>query len=509
MGVVEDLTPVQQAAKERVEAQGKTFVAPSKYRNRKPVKTQPNHVASYTARKARVDQFNELSPEADNVIEQILDPESTSMITRWPNTYGLSATYKCKNIINAQFDAYGRSSVQVYPRMRACISATAGTVLNSPLPIRTASQQIPASAQELSMLAGQTIDHVQPIICPDRHVALPLPNSGNNDMIYPFGYSQISTAGEYFLEFDYPNAASGQMQVTVTFYDASKNVIVEKSATNVTVGQNRFLAALITMNINEGNPVYISIKHESIGAPYAGPALFLTYCSSNNVGAMAYTLANLSQHHVVYDLRDSDSIVNNAERFFVAAQSLLITSEMSSINDGGIIATARIPGGSHVGDKTGDLTSSSWYEWISSLPNNSYDGPVKDGAYSFYVGDDERSYFYQPVAKLVGNDLPYMVAEFTAADTTEASIVRIKVCTIVQFTTNSSIYQCGPSPMIPELARIHQLLSVIQSSYSNDGHRPGLKRALKKASQGVVKMMKNPKTYKTAAEIASAMMLLI
>lgn len=492
------LTPAQQKAKERVEAEGGTFVAPGKY--------NPNNVASHYARKKYSNVFSDLSPQTDAIVDQVLDPEAAPHVSRWPNTYGLSATYRCKNIINASFDQNGRSSVTCHPRLRSAISATSGSQFIGLLPQQADGNPAPFCIEPMSLQAGQTHEVVQPIIFAQRQLALPKPSSQVGQMIYPFGIDcNVNVIAS--LVFRFPGATSSQMKATFSFYDTSFNLVHTESGLTNSGGQ--LLVTVSNAEIGVGNARWFSVTTEALHTGFVGNAVMSFFTAGTSIGDASYVLSNESQHHDIYDLKDSDSLLENAERFFVSAQSMLITSEMSSLNDGGVIATARLPGGSVVGDKTGDVTSSTWYDWIASLPNNSYDGAVKNGAYSFYVGDDERSYFYRDVNTLIGNELPQLVAEFTASDTTEASIVRIKIVTVVQFTTNASIFQSAPSPILPQLAQMHQLLSVIQSSYCNRSHKSDLKKNLRRAGKQLVKLLKNPRTYKTAAEIASAMMMVV
>jgi len=180
---------------------------------------------------------------------------------------------------------------------------------------------------------------------------------------------------------------------------------------------------------------------------------------------------------------------------------------MSDLNNGGVLAIARVPGASVIGAGDDEVDFNTWYDWIASLPYNSHDGAVKKGGYAWYLPEDETGFFYRPLDTYFGKELPYMVSEFTASDTTEAAIVRIKVVTIVQFTTTSSVYDCRPSCFVSEMAFMHHILSLVVAAYSNDGHKEGLKKMLKKVGGHVVKLLKNPKTYATVAELLGGLAL--
>jgi len=57
------------------------------------------------------------------------------------------------------------------------------------------------------------------------------------------------------------------------------------------------------------------------------------------------------------------------------------------------------------------------------------------------------------------------------------------------------------------MAFMHHILSLVVAAYSNDGHKEGLKKMLKKVGGQVVKLLKNPKTYATVAELLGGLAL--
>jgi len=85
--------------------------------------------------------------------------------------------------------------------------------------------------------------------------------------------------------------------------------------------------------------------------------------------------------------------------------------------------------------------------------------------------------------------------------------VRYKVVSIVQFTTNSSVYESAPSEFIGEdEARIRHIVSMINAGYDNGSHTEKLKQALSAAGKAVLSVLRNPKTYTTAAKLASMLL---
>jgi len=218
-------------------------------------------------------------------------------------------------------------------------------------------------------------------------------------------------------------------------------------------------------------------------------------------------IPNVYTSCLIQNLNGADTLVNSAESYFVSAQSTLLTYEGSSLKDNGRLAIARVPSASVPGQSGGQYnvpSSSSYYQWIASLSRNSYNGPTKHGGYSFYLGEDEQDYFYRPVEDVLNPELPYVIG-FFSTDPADNQTVRIQVTSIVQFTTNSNIYNQSPSPYLGEdWCKILHILSSITASYDNSGHRAKLSAALKKVGGKVMGLLKDPKTYLTIAKIAGA-----
>jgi len=507
LNVTMSLTPSQQQAKDRVEATGGKFVPPYQYKKVKKssLAATPSAVASYSARKSYPDKFAALSPITEQLVDQILDPESSNDLQRWPNTYGLSATYKSKNVINASFATDNRSMVMVHPRLRNAIYTTFGFTHSADIPAQAAGPR-PFSVQNISAGHTQVVPWVAPINYLSRHVAFPVPNSNTNRLLHIFPFVNKGDSGLVNLIINFPNAVSNQIAVSARLYGPTyglSTTLVANTIDNVVtlpIYQSLPTGAATYQNVS-----WFSLDVTILGVPWVGVAsMSVTSFSAGALGR--YTLPNLSQHTIASDIRDTETLIGNAERCMISSQSLLCTANMPSVNDGGVIAIARVPGGTNVGAANGINDQNNYYEWLASLPYNSYNGPTKHGAYSFYIPDDERGFFYRDVAAFFDAELPYLAAEFTCSDVTTGSIVRIQVTTIVQFTTNASIYSMAPSPVISEYRQMHHILSCIQASYSNDGHKAGLKKHLKTVGKQVLKVLKNPKTYTTAASLAALLL---
>lgn len=488
------------------------------------VKTNPQQVASYTARKRYPGYIKELSPVADALVDQTLNPEDVNQIERWPCSYGLSSVYKCKTVFSAKFAADGRSSVSVSPTIKDSIFLTWGDETTITLgEFGTSSQSAPYSFQRvvLDSLDAQ-VEYGAPIVATNGQALLPFPFAPVSRLLYPisFGLSAgTATTTEVVMYMSFPNAIANQCLVNLRTYDANFNEIYVLPAsvsqlTNPDIMGVRFSLGS-NSNISQLQSIaYISITMYGRQLPYRGPVYVWFNNESDGNGASSLLMPNHAQHVGIYDIKDADSIKESASQAFVLSQSLLLTAEMSDINNGGMVAIARVPGNNPIGmdgiNNGASIAANNWYEWLSSMPNNNYDGPIKDGAYGFYLAEDEQGYFYRPIDNFFSTNLPYIAAEFTTtADLVDSAIVRIKISTIVQFTTTSSIYDQRPSNYLSDLSMAHHILSLVPACYSNDGHKEGLKKFLKQAGSRVKLMLRDPKTYHTAAKILATLAPLI
>ena len=516
------LTAKQEAKKAKVEAAGQVFLPPSQYRqmmmdkakpkySKSAVKANPNQIAAYSARKAYKRDFKEISPDTDMLIDQTLNPEDVNETTRWPNTYGLSAVYKSKTILNAKFSDDNRCCVAVNPSVRDSIFTTSGMATTQTLvPYGTNTQVNPFSIQSVVLQNVNTVvPWSSPIILQNRQAIIPFPNAQTGQLLYPAGFTfPAGATANVTMSLRFPNAIGDQARVTILTYDSSFQLVRTTSTAAIGVQGN---PAGIGTDLGFVTPTdaavsYFAVQILGSNIPYYGDIyMFIRDEETTVANRASMNIPNHAQHVSIYDIRDADTIVDSADQAFILAQSLLITAQMSDLNNGGVLAIARVPAGSVVGEGDDEVDFNSWYEWIASLPYNSYDGAVKDGGYSWYLPEDETGFFYRPLDTYFSKELPFLVSEFTSSDITEGSIVRIKVATIVQFTTTSSVYDCRPSCYVSEMAFMHHILSLIAASYPNGTHKEQLKRALKKVGGQVIKLLKNPKTYATVAELVGAL----
>lgn len=454
--------------------------------------------------------YKKVEPELQTLIDMVLDPDAVEQGARWPNHYGLSSTYRSTNIVNAAFDANKQSMAIVHPRLANAIFTTAGSAYTQALTV-TGTAAGNFIFQDLAMDESHSIVKLSsPWYFNSNRVGLPQPTNvpgGEINQLYPISWN--STDATAICTFNLSNIGSGnvgQLQMRYRAYAADYSLLFTLTQAVQANG-----VCIFTINGTAATNVTAYISFEVFGAahPYVGRLIG----ELREVGAgpfLSVTLPNVYHHCVVSELNGARTIINSAERYTVLAQSLLVTHVGSTLADGGVIATARVPGSTIVGDKAEAGSDSAaggnnYYNWISSLPSNRYDGKVKTGAYSFFLGDDEESYFFRNVEEEY-DQRPYLVAAFSTTDTA-SSVCRIKIVTHVAFKSNSTIYAQAASPYMRDARMLPHVLSLINSSYCNDEHKAGLKEQLKSVGRQVGKILMTPSTWTTAAEIIAMLAL--
>jgi len=462
--------------------------------------------------------YDKLKNEEQQLVDMILDPEACETTIRWPNTYGLSSTYKSVNIINANFDNVGESIVLAYPKMSNSIFATAAqsypfTVAKEASVVATnnmCTQQI-----EIGPSTNQQVDLTAPFYFGDNHVSIPFPHyTGNSThFLYPLQNVTvpINNAASPYLNCSFTDLpvdpATGPINVAVRIYDNNLALINTYNAT-VSAGQAAEVQIADPASATL-NSLYISVRIQYNGNhSYEGMANF-TIFQSKDAGAPAtfsWQLPHRYTHCTVYELNASKQIATSAEKYIVLAQSLLVSWRGSTLNNSGLCASARIPSGTGcIGSKTDTSVASgaggsAYYNWISALQSNKADNALREGTYSFYLGDDESDYFYRSTEDQ-DIDTPYLVAAFSTAVATAANTVRIKIVTHLQFKSNSNVYSQAPSPYMRHRDMLPHILSLVNSSYTNDGHKEGLGQYLKGLGKKIGKVLLSPDTWLNVAEI--------
>jgi len=463
--------------------------------------------------------YKKLAPEAQQLIDQVLDPDSVDQAVRWPNSYGLSSVSKLVNTINAQYDEDKNSIAVVYPRLANTIFTTAG----SEFPFNLTKSGVLAGNYctqpvQTGSNTGRVVDITAPFYIAGGRAVLPIPVSYDDSVhyLYPIAADAVAPDGTPpYVQFVMNNITPGnvdQFTCTVTTYSGVLNRIDSNS---VALGASGAAQVPFDEHAHGSASRYLSFRITS-SQSYSYVGSVSIDLRQNSAGGapptFAMTILNKDVNCVVSDVNGSRQLSTTAEQYFVLGQSLLVTYRGSTLDNGGLIATARVPSSTNsIGSKSdasADLAAggSQYYNWISSLQNNRYDGPLKTGAYSFYLGDDESDYFYKDTEDQA-TDLPYLIAAFSTSTATAENNVRIKVITHIQFKSNSNLYPQATSPFMKDVSLLPHILSLVNSSYCNTMHKSDIKDRLKDIGKQVGKALVSPKTWMTVAEIMAMLAL--
>lgn len=264
----------------------------------------------------------------------------------------------------------------------------------------------------------------------------------------------------------------------------------------------------VKVDIAGANTIYywLSLEWQSADQfPVNATATIGMYYGTAAAAPTSIDVFPVAQFCDVFSVSNAATIAGASDEAFVVSQSLLATFEGSSLNNAGQLAIARVPPRTRMGI-VGDGVASvdNWYQYISDLPLNNYNGPTKKGGYSWYLSTDEEGYFYHEANKNINISDSYIVLEATTSDLTNTAL-RYMVNTIVQFCTNSTAFNQAPSEFIgQDIEHIRHMLSNIPASYENPTHRDQLTRMLRNVGQKVWTLAKNPDTYRKIGDAVKA-----
>lgn len=518
---------------------------PSTLKTKKSPFTKPKRAATkgkygYKGSKQTTKAFQvpTLPYQAQNLIYQTLDPEEhVKNITRFPNMYGGSSVMPSKTIFDAQFaTADNQCSVIVHPNCNGSISSTERQIVELPLIGNTATGSRIQIHAELKG-TNEALYVSSPMQFGNSHVLYPINNEEvveTNDSVQTYYGLQISFteaqrvamlawAGDddFQMSFQYlavspSNLRSAQLTVALE-PNAPGTVLTAKTdqinpgIANVVVFTKDDLYYLFRPDLLGGLAQYGRVIRIYISATVESHAyVVLTGTFVNLSGVSPFTFRSPSTHnfHYLRNLTDSDTILKQSSNYSILAQSLLCTDNTSQDQNSGMVASARIPGGRRIGGIAQQTSSPNWYQYIGSLAYNSYDGPLRNGCYSWYLGKDQNSY------ELRGTDSPnftqvrdenYLAAILVGQPGAAApSSVRIKIFTLIAFVSNSSSYAQELSPIIPNYDTALLVLGMCNSSFENGTHKQQLKKFLKDTSSMVYnktkQLLRDPNTYKKAAQ---------
>lgn len=445
--------------------------------------------------------YKEVSPDAQMIIDQILDPAMQNSVSLLP-TYGVGCVYTANNILAAKYDAAGESIVLTYPSLKESIFYTSGTNIVSTL-TNLGGTHVPYLKQNCSLRRGTTsLPFVSPFFVEGNRAVLSKPSLAAGTFLYAFRPAVTPNNDINVQAVVADNHNLGNMVLTIGKYDINENLLATVSAPF-----NAGIAAITLFGPTVGIEwVSFAISSTNATVPFDSVITLELYAVGGN---NTLNIPNVYTSCFIQNINEAETLSNSAESYFISAQSTLLTYEGSTLKDNGRLMICRVPAATWVGQLGGQSSvpsASGYYQWGASLSRNTYNGATKHGGFCFYLGEDEQNYFYRPVEEAYSPELPYVVAAFST-DPVDPQAVRIQITSIVQFTTNSNIYNQSPSPYLGEdWCKMLHILSCINAAYDNSGHREKLKAALKKVGGKVLGLLKDPKTYATVGSIIAGLL---
>lgn len=183
-----------------------------------------------------------------------------------------------------------------------------------------------------------------------------------------------------------------------------------------------------------------------------------------------------------YDLFNSEAQTLASQRvstYRVTAASMLVSCAASSLENGGVIAAARTrPNWSPGLHETA-------YEAITRLQDHSYRGPVRDGAYVWWLPTDLAEMDQRPFGSRASEETSLIVAG--RLDSRNATL---QITFNINFEFYSSLqlfeHEVGP-PLTDDFVRAYHLLDSLPAATCNPKHQDILKSVLRGLGSGAKK----------------------
>jgi len=217
-------------------------------------------------------------------------------------------------------------------------------------------------------------------------------------------------------------------------------------------------------------------------------------CVANISAPVGSAFSALAQS---YNLFNSDAVqLAGIERYRVCAMSILAQYSGNQFNDGGVIAGARCqPGYTYGADP---------YTSLSKLVDHTYHGPMKTGAYVWWLPNSFAEREYTPVGDAPPSATNLRIAgQFSDPD----GSLQITVTVVVEFYSPFQVWNHNLGPVVSDefYAVIHALDS-IPAATCNPLHKDLLKLVSTVARKGVQFAVQNPQIVAAALKSLASML---
>jgi hypothetical protein len=204
------------------------------------------------------------------------------------------------------------------------------------------------------------------------------------------------------------------------------------------------------------------------------------------------------QPHSYPELLDLD----NTSDLRPIALSLLTSYMGSTLENGGLIASARVPRGFSVFTAASDTD---YYTALASLTRSTFDGPLRTGSYVWWLPTEvqDKDFKHAEVNRRIYDETTLWVST-VRDDPTQT--VRVRAVQVVEFLTSSPTYTVGISNFDPDLPLLLRfMMTRLPAATENDLHDK-LKGFLKKGWKKLKSELRKPETWKQIAEVTEMLL---
>lgn len=296
-----------------------------------------------------------------------------------------------------------------------------------------------------------------------------------------FLLSDSGAAKVYSITWD-PTEFSGDVQGTLEVYVAATIDDLGNSAAIYSVAVNQATTGVLPGSFTlPANTVCIGFKFVTAQLSVVRGNFSMLYAS----GAGSHLLGNSISTMITLDTEFSKASIDY-DRYRITAQDALITYMGSDFSNGGVIASARVP----------DTWSPSgnYYDAITQLPYDSYNGPLKVGTHIHWLPASVQELTPNGYGDVPGSSNK-IIAYGRQDDLVNKQSVRLIVTTVIEFYSDVPIYGamkfCPPPTNLGLL--IYWMGVNIPAATSNEDHFDKLKKFLPTAlSKGLQYGIDNP-----------------
>jgi len=175
--------------------------------------------------------------------------------------------------------------------------------------------------------------------------------------------------------------------------------------------------------------VYFALEMDFTVAPYDGE--FPTHLDLSGFTMDVQT--GIGQFIKINPLANEagyQTLLEVATQWSITSMSLLVTNMQSDLNNGGTIAAAVVPFGTHM-----SLEPSICYSQLTQLPYNTYNGQLQKGSHCSYLGERIQDYYFKHVYdtdefgyRSIGGPSCYSTGSIpVAGSTTDSCNVRVAI----------------------------------------------------------------------------------